>query len=145
MSYRKYMPRDRVERIDALKRRAALLGLSVQVANRGSRLVRLYRISFHRGDAPVAGFCELRTRKLGLMEALMTAPPEPDMRRAVTRQSDSPISQSHLPCTDISTEAKAADQERSTLDLQIFVLARHCAISAPMAQALAPWIWGLRS
>jgi hypothetical protein len=59
MSYRKYMPRDRVERIDALKRRAALLGLSVQVANRGSRLVRLYRISFHRGDAPVAGFCEL--------------------------------------------------------------------------------------
>ena len=74
----------------------------------------------------------------------MQAPPEPEMRRAVTRQSDSPVSQSHLPCTDISTEAKAADQERSTLEIQIFLLAHRLAISAPMAASLAPLIWGIR-
>ena len=40
------------------------------------------------------------------------------------------------------TEAKAADQERSTLELQIFVLAHRLAISAPMAASLAPLVYG---
>ena len=43
-----------------------------------------------------------------------------------------------------TTEAKAADQERSTLELQIFCLAHRLAISAPMAASLAPLIWGIR-
>jgi hypothetical protein len=31
------------------------------------------------------------------------------------------------------------------IEMQIFLLARRCAISAPMASALAPLIWSLRS
>ena len=44
-----------------------------------------------------------------------------------------------------TTEAKASDQERSTLELQIFVLAHRLAISAPMAASLAPLVYGWRS
>jgi hypothetical protein len=43
---------------------------------------------------------------------------------------------------DQNAEAGASRQERSTLELQIFCLAHRLAISAPMAAALAPWVYG---
>ena len=48
-----------------------------------------------------------------------------------------PLNQNH-------SDAAPAYQACSQLELQIFVLARRCAISAPMASAIAP-IWGWRS
>jgi hypothetical protein len=75
----------------------------------------------------------------------MRGPPDPEMRGAVTRQSDSPVSQSHLPCTEDITETARDLQVPSLIEIQIFCLARRCAISAPMASAIAPLIWGWRS
>ena len=48
-------------------------------------------------------------------------------------------------CTNDITEAGFTPQAPSLIEIQIFSLARRCAISAPMASAIAPLIWGMRS
>jgi hypothetical protein len=46
---------------------------------------------------------------------------------------------------DQTSEAAAARQFPSPLKLQAFCLARRFALSAPLAEAIAPLIWGLRT
>ena len=73
----------------------------------------------------------------------MHAPPDLKCERAPL--AGRPVSQNSLPCTDITTEAASAYQDPSLIEIQIFCLARRCALSAPMATAIAPIIWGWRS
>jgi hypothetical protein len=77
----------------------------------------------------------------------MTAPPDPNGNGAPS--PDGAPSQNFEQLAGqldkSSTETVSPPQARSRLELQIFVLARRCAISAPMASAIAPLIWGWRS
>jgi hypothetical protein len=70
----------------------------------------------------------------------MHAPPDLKSERAAL--AGSPVSQKSLPCTADITETARDLQARSPLRLQTFLLVRRLAISAPMAEALAPIIYG---
>ena len=62
-------------------------------------------------------------------------PPDPDARKAATRQSGSPVSQSNsLPCTPDITETARELQARS--------LRRRFAIGYYLAAAVAQLAWG---
>jgi hypothetical protein len=67
-------------------------------------------------------------------------PPDPEMRRPTTRQSGGTQSQKYLPCTADNKPEALDVQER--LKLQAFCLARRFALSAPMAEAIAPLVYG---
>ena len=72
----------------------------------------------------------------------MRGPPDPEMRNRPAGDGTADRRRNFKEHEE-TTEAKAADQERSTLELQIFCLAHRLAISAPMAASLAPLIWGV--
>jgi hypothetical protein len=75
----------------------------------------------------------------------MCGPADPT-RRSATRQSDGPNkSQSQASSTphDIAKNSESGQERSALVELQIFVLARRLAISAPLAEALAPHVWGL--
>jgi hypothetical protein len=74
----------------------------------------------------------------------MRGPPDPETNRGATANG-TPNSSLHPYCTNITTEAASAYQAHSLIEVQVFCLARRCAISAPMALAIAPLIWGWRS
>jgi hypothetical protein len=60
----------------------------------------------------------------------MRGPPNPEMRRAVTRQSDSPVSQIHLPCT-ANNKPEALDVQAEKLRrLYCFCHATACTIAS---------------
>ena len=73
----------------------------------------------------------------------MRGQPDPEMRNRPAGHGTADRSR-NVNEHEEATQAKAADQERSTLELQIFCLAHRLAISAPMAASLAPLIWGIR-
>jgi hypothetical protein len=60
----------------------------------------------------------------------MRGPPDPEMRGAVTRQSDSPVSQIQLPCTENPTEAVADLQAEKLRRLYFFCRATACTIAS---------------
>jgi len=60
----------------------------------------------------------------------MRGPPEPDMRRAVTRQSDSPVSHSNNPCVEESSEAISDFQAEKLRRLYSFCHATACTIAS---------------
>ena len=72
----------------------------------------------------------------------MRGPPEPDVRNPATLPSDGAISQPTLRSTTEPTETVQDLQARSPLKLQVFCLARRFALSAPMAEAIAPLVYG---
>jgi hypothetical protein len=74
-------------------------------------------------------------------------PPDPNGKGAPDPLGSAPQETEWLagPLNQNHSDATPAYQARSQLELQIFVLARRCAISAAMASAIAPLIWGWRS
>ena len=62
---------------------------------------------------------------------MMHAPPDPDMRRAVTRQSDSPVSQSNsLPCVENNKRDALDVQAEKLRRLYCFCHATACTIAS---------------
>ena len=82
-----------------------------------------------------------------LADVRMHPPPDPNGKGAPDPLGSAPQETEWLagPLNQNHNDATPAYQARSQLELQIFVLARRCANSAPMASAIAPLIWGWRS
>jgi hypothetical protein len=74
----------------------------------------------------------------------MRGPPDPEMRNRPAGNGTADR-RAVMKKPDQTTEAAAARQFQSPLKLQAFCLARRFALSAPLAEALAPLIWGLRT
>ena len=74
----------------------------------------------------------------------MRGPPDPEMRnRPAGHGTDNRKADLEKP--NQTTEAAAARQFQSPLTLQAFCPARRFALSAPLAEAIARLIWGLRT